>query len=265
MKRAHAKGRIGPPRIVALASLLILAGCSSDGGGGELAKPSGPPSVDPAAVLKHATQFDEKLPVRTAGSQEEEIATSYLLAHMQQAGYLVRLDGVPVRDQVRSTNVIAPPPSGEAPTQVFAVRYDTFPEGPSNGEVLGLWLEMARALNVKEPDHTVEFVALGADHADLPGAPLGQRRLATFLKDAELEPSIVLVEPDAGDVLVAGPEAHDLARLFPSHVVAKVSGGECLLETCPGPLDRDFDLTTVSGPADVLAPILLRFLAQSHS
>lgn len=266
-------GKDVPPKRLygsrAVAALLCFAafvgGCSSDGEDAQLAKPSGPSRVDLAAVQKHATQFDTKLPLRPAGSQEEEIATSYLLAHMQQAGYLVRLDGVPVQDQVRSTNVVAPPPSGELPTEALVVAYDTPPEGPSNGETLGLWLELARALNVKDPQHTVEFVALGADHAELPGAPLGQRRLARFFTDEGLKPSIVMIEPGE-EVSLAGPAAPVLAALFPKGTRPDALKTDCPESGCEGPLEASgFVVSTMSGPAPVIGSILLRYLSEAHS
>jgi hypothetical protein len=261
MKNAPLKA----PRVlftIALTCLISLSACDSNSTDAELAKPSGPPTVDLDAVATHAEQFDSEIPVRTAGSQQEEIATSYLLAHMQQAGYLVRLDGVPVKDLVRSTNVVAPPPSGAEPDVAVIVSYDTGPEGGGDAAALGLWLELARALNVKDPDHKVEFVALGADHAPVEGAPLGQRRLARFLADEELEPSIVHIfatgntgmsgyGPDIEGILAAGPPA---AR--PSG--APPAGADPLT-------DAGLDHTFVSGTADQVGPALLRYLSQARS
>jgi hypothetical protein len=218
-----------------------------------------------SAVAAHAAQFDDKLPSRPAGSQEEEIASSYLLAHMQTAGYLVRLDGVPVKDQVRSTNVLGAPPDGRPPTIVLAVAYDTPPGGGSDGALLGLWLELARALNVKDPGHSVEFAALGADHAELPGAPLGERRLAQLLSDQQLTPEIVQIVSTDGPVSAAGPLAEEILKLVPRGVTAGNVPGVCSEAACDPLRAAGLAHTYVSGPPGVLAPILLRYLAHAHS
>ena len=136
-------------------------------------------------------QFDDKLAPRPAGSQDEFAASTYILAHLQDAGYTPLLDPVPVENLVRSTNVVAFPPRAEAPTFVVAIPYDTAPEFPSNGLALGEWLELARALYAHEPDHTVAFVALGAEHASVGGGDLGARRLAEYLIDKKLSPVVI--------------------------------------------------------------------------
>jgi hypothetical protein len=212
-----------------------------------------------AAVEKHAEQFDTKLPSRPAGSQQEAVATSYLLGHLQEAGYLVRLDGVPVKDLVRSTNVIASPPSGKNPTIAVLVSYDTAPDGPSDGEVLGLWLELARALNVKDPGHSVEFVALGANHLDAPGAPLGERRLATLYKELGIKPDIIQI-PMAADTAPSGngPLIDEILSFVGP--AARPTGTP---PSGPDPLEEaGFGHTFVWGAADKLGPALLRYLSQ---
>ena len=253
--------------LVALLAALASA-CTEGAGDAELAEATGPPKVDLDAVARHAEQFDTEVPVRVAGSQEEEIASAYLLGHMQQAGYLVRLDGVPVKDLVRSTNVIAPPPSGEDPTTVVAVAYDTGKDESEGAAALGLWLELARALNVKDPDHTVEFVALGANNADVEGGHLGERRLARFLDDEGLTPSVIQI--DSADVseregrvhLSAvsgfGPEIDTILSF--AGPAARPSG---VAPPGPDPLnDAGLSHTFVGGDAEALGVVLLRFLSE---
>jgi hypothetical protein len=247
---------------IALTALILFPACDASSGDAELATPSGPPTVDLDAVARHAEQFENEIPIRTAGSPEEEIATSYLLAHMQQAGYLVRLDGVPVKDLVRSTNVVAPPPSGADPETAVIVAYDTGPDGAGDATVLGLWLELARALNVKDPDHTVEFVALGADHAAVEGAPLGQRRLARFLTDEDLDPQIVHIY-ETGNTAISGFGPDIEAILEEAGPAARPSGSP---PADPDPLsDAGFDHTFVTGTVDQVGPALLKFLSQARS
>ena len=155
--------------------------------------PTGPAEVDLQTVASHAHQFDEELAHRTAGSQQEEVAAVYILGHLQQAGYVARLDAVPVADLVRSTNVIAVPPSGGDPRVVVAVAYDVGEDGDDGGEEVGLFLELARAMRVADEDHSVEFVALGAQHATISGGHLGVRRLAQLLHEEGQEPFVVVI------------------------------------------------------------------------
>ncbi|MGH2808051.1 MAG: hypothetical protein ACRDKT_12345 [Actinomycetota bacterium] len=179
--------------------LLGLVACSSSGEGQPLSEPTGPPSIEPAAVARHAEQFDDDLPQRPAGSQHEFAAASYITAHLQSAGYLVELDAVPVEDLVRSSNVVALPPSGPPPQIVVALGYDTTPKTERIGRAIGTFLELARALRVAVPEHPVQFVALGAEHTALDGGSLGSRRLIRLLQEAEAEPEIVHIVATAGE------------------------------------------------------------------
>ncbi len=186
----------------AVAALLALAvSCSPATSSRPEVEPVGPPEVDLRAVARHARQFDHELAGRTAGSQQEEIAAGYILGHLQQAGYVARLDGVPVADLVRSTNVIAVAPSGEDASVLVAVAYDSSKDRPSEGDAVGLFLEVARALRVLDDDHSVEFVALGAEHATVGGGHLGIRRLAQLLEEDGRDPFVVLI----GDMAEAAP------------------------------------------------------------
>jgi hypothetical protein len=123
--------------------------------------------VQADVVDDHAAQFDDSLDDRLAGSQQEFAAATYILGHLQTAGYVPLLDPVPVQDLVRSTNVVAEPPSGERPQVVVTVAYDTRPESRPAGAALGLWLELARSLYARDREHAVEFVALGAERTRL--------------------------------------------------------------------------------------------------
>ena len=262
-----------PVRSPLLICLLLLGGCASGAGDAELATATGPPSIDFEAVEEHAEQFDTEVPVRLAGTQEEGVASAYLLGHMQQAGYLVRLDGVPVKDLVRSTNVVAPPPSGEDATAALVVGYDTGTDGSGAGP-LGLWLELARALNVAEPDHTVMFVALGANHPDAGGIPLGEKRLVRFLEEEELEPTVLQLENAARDgTLVEGPLADQLASVIPGEVEVAEGPRSCGLQLDHGPPppdcnllhDAGFEHTSVTGLSSKIGGALLRYLSEEHS
>jgi hypothetical protein len=269
--------KTGIKRRAALVLVAVLASaCTGGAGDAELAKATGPPKVDLEAVARHAEQFDTQIPIRLAGSQEEEIASAYLLAHLQQAGYLVRLDAVPVRDLVNSTNVVAPPPSGADPTVVVAVAYDTARDGSSDGAVLGLWLELARALNVQMPEHTVLFVALGANRTNVVGAPLGERRLARFLADEGWEPSIIQISAELQQTALGGPAAAAIEALLPKGVkghgldsrcsfVLFGSGGDPGEGDCDPLGESGLDHTFVAGPTDVLGPVMLRYLSEAPS
>ena len=180
-------------RLPILVLLLALVACSSQGDVRPLSSPTGPPEIEEAAVRLHGDQFDDDLPDRPAGSQQEFAAASYITAHLQSAGYLVELDAVPVEDTIRSSNVVALPPNGEPPEVVVAVGYDTTDEVRDIGDGIGIFLELARALRVAEPDHSVQFVALGAEHTTVNGGSLGSRRLIRLLREAEIDPEIVQI------------------------------------------------------------------------
>ena len=151
---------------------------------------SGPPTIRSDVVEAHAEQFDSEVPVRSPGSGEELAAASYVLGHLQQAGYVPLLDSVPVENLVESTNVVALPVSGEEPTELVAVSLGTS-EAETGGEQIGVFLEVARALNVARPDHAVAFVALGAEDSPRLGGSLGTRRLLQYLADREFNPHVI--------------------------------------------------------------------------
>lgn len=211
IRGGHIRG--GPPRTLALlaAACLVLASCTAVGGDEEVPAAQGPAEVRLAVVEDHAAQFDEELADRPAGSQQEFAAASYLTGHLQRAGYEVRLDSVPFRDTVRSTNVIALPPGGGEPTAVVVVPYDSTPSAPELGPDLGLFLELARALRVVEPDHTIQFVALGAELTAEGGGNLGSRALAGELAGIDAPPPVVslMIVPDGG-FRAPGPAGDDL-------------------------------------------------------
>jgi hypothetical protein len=209
---------------------------------------SGAPSIDVATVREHAGQFEEEVPVRDPGSQEELAAASYILGHLQQAGYVPLLDAVPVGDLVESTNVVAMPPGGGSPTFLVAVSYGAS-KGTTTAEAIGTFLELARALNVKAPDHRVGFVALGAEESPRLGSALGTLRLLQYLEDEELEPHIITLAPGSR-LEVTGPAAE---------------GIEEASEASSAPRDDLFaraglEHSTVAGPPRAVGEALLDFL-----
>lgn len=151
------------------------------------------------------------------------MAGSYILGHLQLAGFAPFLDAVPVRDQVRSTNVVAPPPSGDPPDVVVAVAYDTGIGSEVSGQRIGLFLEMARALNVAEPSHQVAFVAMGAESVE----HRGSRRLARYLLDQGWEPAVYTIGdelPDDEDALAAAGFEHSFLTEDVRSVSDELSG-----------------------------------------
>ena len=181
--------------------LFVLVSCTGGGTPRPTASPSGPPTIQPDVIARHAEQFDEDLPERRAGSQQEFAAATYITAHLQQAGYVVEFDSVPVANTVRSTNVVALPPSTEDPNVLVVTAYD---EGSDAGSI-GAFLEVARALRVAVPDHSVEFAALGAESADVAGGELGSKRMIKLLQDRDLTPTVIAFElPSAARALYEG-------------------------------------------------------------
>ena len=249
-------------RLPSLALLgLLLTACTGAATDDVELEASGPPRVRPAVVERHAAQFDEELPDRPAGSQEEEAAAVYLLGHLQRAGYVVYLDPVPVENTVRGTNVVALPPSGEDPEAVVAIPYGTRAERDPSGASLGMWLELARALHVAEPDHSVEFVALGAEFTSVDDGLLGSRRLAQLLLDEGHDPAVVnLIPEETGAVAAGGPLAQDLFRVN-DDIRELVFEGEVPERDVFGA--AGFDQVVLHGDVDQAAETLLEFLIET--
>ena len=246
--------------ICACVQLAFLGACGGSSQPAKRGDPVGPPHVRPAIVEQHDRQFDEDAPERPAGSQAEGIAATYLLGHLQQAGYLVRLENVPVEDLVRSSNVTALPPDDGAATLIVAVAYDTPPSEAAGGEAIGTFLEVARAMRVIEPAHSFGFVGLGADNADLDPGRLGSRRLVQLLLDDELEPGIIVIgETNAGEPLTLnGDLAPDLRE------AAKAAGVDASISTEPVDVFQPAGLpaAVMSGDAMALGRTLLEFLTK---
>ena len=218
----------------------------------------GPPRVRSEVVARHARQFDEDDPDRRAGSQGEQIAAAYLLAHLQSAGYRAFLDAVPVSDLVRSTNVVAMPPSGRRQVVAVTVPYDT-PVGAGadqeSAEELGLLLELARALARARPEHRVSFVALGAEYAEASGGRLGSRRLVVYQRERSLSPLMVVLEDidaGAGPVRATGDEA---AEVVEGAAPGRAEGSVAEVFEAAG-----LDVLTVSGGAREAGDALLDYL-----
>lgn len=214
----------------------------------------------------HARQFDEQVPDRPAGSQEEQIASTYILGHLQQAGYVVRLEAIPVADLIRSTAVIALPPGGEAEV-VVAVPYDTGPRSQLGdpGLTLGIFLELARAMAVAVPEHRVQFVALGAESGTADGGSLGSRRLINLLRDDDLEPSILTfrVFERANGFAAGGAAARDLEDIaaemkIPVTDALEVSYGEPFRAA-------GLPFTAASGDVTEVGDVLLEWLGDSSA
>ncbi|HEV3473633.1 MAG TPA: hypothetical protein VG408_10625 [Actinomycetota bacterium] len=181
-------------------AMLALTACAS-GTEDPIARPSasGPPTIDYQLVRQHALQFDVDVPSRPPGSQHELAAATYIVGHLQLAGYSPTLSAVPVADQVQSTNVVALPPIGEDPEVVVTVGYAHDGEGSGTGLQIGLFLELARALNVAAPEHAVGFVATGA-------GDLGEATLRGFLDERGLDPELIGIPALGGDMADVGDQ-----------------------------------------------------------
>jgi len=178
-----------------MASLAMMVGllpaCLRDASpAGDL--PADPPAIQYDVVRQHAEQFNVDIPARPPGSQLEMAAASYILGHLSLAGYPSFLDRVPVADTVSSTNVVGLPPSGNDPEFLVAIEYGTGDARDQTGRELGLWLELARALTAVDEEHDVAFVAMGAESVE----NRGTRRLAQYLLDAGLDPSVITIRTD---------------------------------------------------------------------
>lgn len=247
-------------RAPAVALIIVLAACGGDTSRPSEVEPSGPPSVRPDVVQDHAAQFDDELSDRQAGSQQEQAASQYVLGHLQQAGYFVQLDAVPVGDLVESTNLVALPPSGKDPETIITVAYDSPGESAASGAAVGTFLELARALYAADPDHRVEFVALGAETS---AEHLGSRRLAQQLRESGSTVSVVTIAPGGESLGVVGALAAGIER------AAEQEGIE--IGEPPRPEDyggvdvfaeAGFDSAVVSGPPDDLGSVLIAWLVQ---
>ena len=231
----------------------MLAGCSTLPEGQRATKPAtGPPEVRRGTVEEHASQFDEEEPVRRAGSQEELAASAYIVAHLTEAGYVSRLDAVPVEDLVRSTNVVALPPGGEEPQALVVVAYDSTEASPTGGDAIGVWLEVARALRAVDPDHSVEFVALGAEHTGVGGGRLGSRRLVRQMEDDGVAPHVIVIATEPADRFTATGFAQ--RELGAASGAPALDDGEVFVAA-------GFETTTVAGPPEEVGPALLAYLS----
>ena len=238
----------------------LVTACSGEQVPFERPEVDGPAEVRLDVVMDHAEQFASDVPDRPAGSGEEQAAAAYILGTLQQNGYFARLDAVPVEDLFRSTNVVAQPAGGAEPEVMVVVPYGTGPGAPEEEYALGLFLELARALNVTAPGHKVHFVALGAEFTDVEGGHLGSRRLARFVLDEEQDPFVV----ELGELTTGGGFQAEGDREDELNVAA--GGGS---DTSSGALLRSVDVfkaagferVLVSGGLDDVGPALLEFLA----
>jgi hypothetical protein len=125
-------------------------------------------------------------------------------------------------------------------------------------------LELARALNVAFPHHSVEFAALGAEFTSLHGGALGSRRLAKIFLDAHQHPLVIVLQAtDGSGRLAANPNgaAITLWRLL-MHVafgkkIPRPSGTELHPDVFGS---AGLPQIVVSGDPTEVADPLLRFL-----
>jgi hypothetical protein len=237
-------------RKLAAAACLLLIACASDAEGPINTQGSGPPEVRADVIERHASQLDDELGPRPAGSQEEQIASQYVLGHLQRAGYLVRLDAVPVGNLIESSNLLALPPSENGPRVVVVAPYGTPEDVAVGGEEIGFLLELARAFNVVAPGHDVEFAAIGADSAK-DGQHLGSRRLIRLLLEEEEDPLVVRID-DVGrgaPVRAAGPLAGEIG-------VEEMDGGETVFA------ESGLEYASTSGDPVELGAALIDYLEQ---
>ncbi|HYZ46281.1 MAG TPA: hypothetical protein VE712_01320 [Actinomycetota bacterium] len=248
----------------------LVAACAPAREGPRAASAEGPEQVQVEVAHRHAEQFDEELPARRAGSQQEEAAAAYVLGHLQRAGYVTRLEAVPVADTVNSTDVIAVPPRGDDPAAVVAVPLDTGPNPSGGGTSIGIFLELARALAAARPRHDVGFAALGAEHAPVDGGYLGTRRLARTLLDDGSHPLVLTLESlrrRGGGFGAVGSDGTSLVRRARDLHVAVISAASALEQGGAGLRGRAAVLRTArldhvgvtGGTADV-GRVLLSFL-----
>jgi hypothetical protein len=248
--------------LVALALVAAaLPACGRSAGAGRTPKP-GTPNVRLDVVSQEARWFDAQDPLRAAGSQQELTAASYLLGRLERAGYTVNLDPVPVGNLLHSTNVLALPASGHVATVVI-VDYDTSAAAPSDGAALGTFLEVARATQASQPNHTVEFAALGAEHVVVNGGQVGSRSLIELLKDQSPHARIIriaAIRSGGSGISASGPQAPTIAKAGDKdHVRTNTSGGvQDDVFTSAGLTE-----TTVAGGLSV-GPVLLTFLTEEQ-
>ncbi|HEX2296454.1 MAG TPA: hypothetical protein VHN37_14255 [Actinomycetota bacterium] len=248
-----------------LLALTLCAACSTLPEGQRSNEPAtGPPQVRAETIAEHARQFDEEEPDRPAGSQDELAASVYIVAHLTDAGYVSRLDAVPVEDLVRSTNVVALPPSGEEPEALVVVAYDTGQGSAPGGHSIGVWLEVARALRAVEELHSVQFVALGAEHATVEGGRLGSRRLAQQLEDDGGSPPVFVIQDlDDGGAAVSVDGAAAAALTREARALGLRARSGAAFDAGPGEVftAAGLDTTVVGGDAEAAGRVLLAYLA----
>lgn len=246
-------------RTAGLALALLLAACSRGAPAPREVAPSGPPTVAPDTIDRHERQL-EQMPRRTAGSEAELVAATYILGHLQLAGYAVRLDSVPVANTVNSTNVVAVPPQGRRPEILVAAAYDGGPgDRAGNEAALGLFLELARALRVAKPAHSVEFAALGAEHATVSGGHLGSRRMVELLRAQGPDVFVVVLDGTSPQgPLVAEGDRSELLAGKPTPAGAALD--PAALETAAVFRRAGYETLVAGGGEEALARALLRML-----
>lgn len=254
---AHTR-RVSKLSVVLLFALIVgTSACSETSPAPLVPQVEGSPRFEGSSARSQASQFDQEIPDRPAGSAEEQGATAYILGTLQRSGYTARLDAVPVADLANSTNVIGRPFSGETAAMVV-VPHGTGPGAPTESLALGTFLELARALSASAPDHKVAFTALGAEFTNLQGGHLGSRRLARFLIDEQEDPLIVQLGDIADDEPLAVAGDANEVLLGPS------DGARLAAARLPDPdvfSEAGFNRVVVSGAPEDVGALLLEFLA----
>ena len=163
---------------------------------------------------------------------------------------------------MRSTNVIGTPPQGATPEYLVAVPYGTPPNEALDAHSLGVFLEVARALSVRDPGHPVEFVALGAEFAEQEKGTLGSVAMTSLLSEESFEPQIIYLLPVmSGDAFYAeGPLASEFE---PDAVSNEPSLDQVAGAAAEVYRNEGFDVTIVDGDPVEVAETLMEFLSET--
>ena len=162
-------------------------------------------------------------------------------------------------DLVESTNLLGFPPSGKDPTTIVTVAFDSRPDDDPWGQSIGLFLELARALYASDPDHRVQFVALGAERTT---DHKGSRRLAQQLREAQTDPFLVTVaavSPEA-PLSFVGDGAAEIAGTADDMGLESAEADFGSLADVDVFGRAGFDHLLVTGPPDEVGPVLLEWL-----
>lgn len=180
-----------------------------------------------------------EFPGRMAGTDQERSAAAHLAARLTEFGYQPELEPFPARysfhpmgaSQAReheavSRNVVAERPGRSGRIIIVGAHYDTAVArspaqaaagigGPElqgvddNASGVGVVLELAARVAKKSPEHTIRFIAFGAEETGL----LGARHTVSAMSAEERERVLLMINIDSiltGDRLYvhAGPATY---------------------------------------------------------